>query len=121
MNNSCAAINEKKQETMPLKHEAGPVADRFPEVVSITMNITYNQKGAGSIRRIFHFTPDSYAFFVVNCLRRDCVDGGFDLTEVITSMISSRREGSKGTLCCRGTDSSTKHSDIVYEVTIQYV
>ena len=120
MKNRFTAINEKNQETMRLKHEAGPVADRFPGVASITMNMTYTQRGARSILRTFHFTPDSYAFFVVSCLRRDCVDGGFDLTEVITSMIRNRRVDSKGTLGCSGTDSSTNHSDIAYEVAIQY-
>jgi hypothetical protein len=56
----------------------------------------------------------------VNCLRKDCVDGGFDLTQVITTMIRNRRAEGKGTLSCTGTDSSTNHSDIAYEVAIQY-
>lgn len=111
---------EKRQEIMQQKHEAGSVMTRFPEVASIVMNMTYKQNGAKSILRTFHFTPDSYAFFLVNCLRRDCVDGGFDLTQVITSMIRDRRVEAKGSLSCAGTDSSTNHSDIVYEVAIQY-
>jgi hypothetical protein len=53
-------------------------------------------------------------------LRQDCVDGGFDLTEVITEMIKNRRAGTKGALNCKGTDSSVSHSEIVYEVGIQY-
>jgi hypothetical protein len=111
---------EKKQEMMQQRREAGSIATHFPEVASIDMNMTYNQKGAKSIMRIFHFTPDSYAFFILNCLRKDCVDGGFDLTEVITTMIRNRRVGVKGALSCKGTDSSANHSDIVYEVSIQY-
>ena len=108
------------QEIMQQKHEAGSVATHFPEVANIVMNMTYNQKGARSILRTFHFTPGSYAFFIVNCLRKDCVDGGFDLTQVITTMIRNRRAEVKGSLSCAGTDSSTNHSDIVYEVAIQY-
>ena len=119
-NNKYAAMMEKKQEIIRQKCEAGSVATRFPEVASIIMNMTYNQKGAKSILRTFHFTPDSYAFFVINCLRQDCVDGGFDLTEVITAMIKDRKADAKGTLSCKGTDSSSGHSDIVYEVAIQY-
>ena len=49
-----------------------------------------------------------------------CVDGGFDLTQVITAMIRSRREAAKGELNCEGNDSSSSHSDIVYDVAIQY-
>jgi hypothetical protein len=111
---------EKRQEMMEQKREAGSIATRFPEVASIIMNMTYKQKGTTSILRTFHFTPRSYAFFVVNCLRQDCVDGGFDLTQVITAMIRNRKMDAKGTLSCKGADSTTSHSDIVYEVAIQY-
>ena len=112
---------ERKQEMMQQRREAGSVATQFPEVENIVMNMTYNQHGARSILRTFHFTPGSYAFFIVNCLRKDCVDGGFDLTQVITTMIRNRRVEGKGTLICKGADSSTSHSDIVYEVAIQYM
>jgi len=105
---------------MQQRRESGSVATHFPEVANIVMHMTYNQKGAKSILRTFNFTPSSYAFFVVNCLRQDCVDGGFDLTQVITTMIRNRRVDAKGTISCEGTDSSTNHSDIAYEVAIQY-
>ncbi len=105
---------------MRQKTEAGSVATRFPEVASIIMSMRYSEKGSKSILRTFHFTPDSYAFFVINCLRQDCVDGGFDLTEVIAAMIKKREADAKGALSCKGTDSSSGHSDIVYEVAIQY-
>lgn len=105
---------------MQQKQEAGSIRTRFPEVASIVMNMTYKQNGAKSILRSFHFTPESYAFFVITCLRQDCVDGGFDLTQVITSMIRNRKVDTKGTLGCKGTDSSSSHSDIMYEVAIQY-
>ena len=111
---------EKKQEMMQQRRDAGSIATHFPEVSSIDMNMTYNQKGTRSILRTFHFTPSSYAFFIVNCLRKDCVDGGFDLTKVITAMIKNRRVEVKGALSCKVTDSSASHSDIVYEVAIQY-
>jgi hypothetical protein len=119
-NNKHAAMMERKQEMMQQRRDAGSIETHFPEVASIDMNMTYNQKGTKSILRTFHFTPGSYAFFVVNCLRKDCVDGGFDLTQVITTMVRNHREEVKGALSCKGTDSSTNHSDIVYEVSIQY-
>jgi hypothetical protein len=76
--------------------------------------------GTRSILRTLHFTPGSYAFFIVNCLRRDCVDGGFDLTQIVTTMIKNHRAEVNGTLICKGTDPSTSHSDIEYKVAIQY-
>ena len=121
MNNSKnVARMERMQERMQQRREAGSVATHFPEVANIIMNMTYNQKGARAILRTFNFTPSSYAFFIVNCLRKDCADGGFDLTQVITTMIRNHRAGVKGVLVCKGTDPSTNHSDIVYEVSVQY-
>ncbi|MEW6571969.1 MAG: hypothetical protein AB1390_12525 [Nitrospirota bacterium] len=119
-NNRHAAIREKNQEIMQRRRDAGSVETHFPEVASINMNITYNQKGTKSILRTFHFTPSSYAFFIINCLRQDCVDGGFDLTQVINAMVRNRSAGVKGSLNCKGADTAPSHSDIVYEVAIQY-
>jgi hypothetical protein len=119
-NNKHAAMMERKQEMMQQKRDAGSIETRFPDVASIDMNMTYTQEGTRSILRTFHFTPGSYAFFMINCLRKDCVGGGFDLTQVIKAMIKSRKVEIKGAITCKGTDSSTNHSDIVYEVAIQY-
>jgi hypothetical protein len=121
MNNSMnSKRNAARTERLQRRLDTGFVAARFPEVANIVMNMTYKHNGARSILRTFHFTPDSYAFFVVNCLRQDCVDGGFDLTQVVTAMIRNRRVDAKGALSCNGTDSSISHSDIVYEVAVQY-
>jgi hypothetical protein len=120
INNKRAAIMEKKQEIIQQRLEAGSVATNFPEVANIIMNMTYTQTGSRSILRTFNFTPNSDAFFLVNCLRQNCVDGGFDLTQVITTMIRNHKAKGKGELSCTGTDPSTSHSDIVYEVAIQY-
>lgn len=117
MNNS---RNVARMEWMQQRLDASSVGEQFPGVASIVMNMTYNQKGTQSILRTFHFTPNSHAFFRINCLRQDCVDGGFDLTQVITAMIRNRRVEVRGSLSCEGTDFSAKHSDIVYEVAIQY-
>ena len=105
---------------MRQRREAGSVAERFPEVAGIVISMTYNQKGIRSILRTFNFSPSSYALFRADCLSKNCVDGGFDLTQVITTMARSHREMAKGVLGCEGNDPSDTHSDIVYEVAIQY-
>ena len=121
MNNSInSRKNAARTERLQQRLDAGFVATQFPEVASIVMNMTYTHSGEKSILRTFNFTPNSYAFFGVTCLRQDCVDGGFDLSQVITAMIRSRRVAGKGELSCKGTDSASSHSDIVYEVAIQY-
>ena len=112
------AVMERNKEILRQKHEAGFVSKHFPEVKSITAYMTYNQKETRSIHRTLHFSPQSYAFFVVTCLKSKCLDGGFDLTEVITAMVKKRREKSQGTLNCKSTNASSSPSDIVYEVII---
>ena len=121
MNNS---INSRKSaartERLQQRIDAGFVANHFPDVASIVINMTYNQKGIQkSLPRIVNFFPSSYALFMVDCLSKGCIDGGFDLTQVITAMIRNRRETTKGALNCEG-GPSLDHSAIVYEVAIQY-
>jgi hypothetical protein len=112
-----AARAERQQR----KIDAGFVAARFPEVASIAVTMTYNQRGTQqSLSRVVHFFPGSYALFRIDCLTRECVDGGFDLTQVITGMIRNRRDAATGNLSCEGEGPSANHSTIDYEVAIRY-
>jgi hypothetical protein len=81
----------------------------------------YKQQGiANPIHRVMNFSPGSYAFFKVDCLSDDCVDGGFDMSRVITSMIRNHSESTKGELGCDDDGPRPGHSKIVYEIAIQY-
>jgi len=121
MNNSMnSRKNAARAERLQRRIDAGFVDKHFPEVASIVINMMYNQKGIQkSLPRIVNFFPSSYALFRVDCLSRGCVDGGFDLTQVITAMIRNHRKTAKGDLSCEG-GPSHDHSAIAYEVTIQY-
>lgn len=107
---------ERKQERV----DAGFLSKYFPEVASIVISMMYKQKGARPLQRTLNFSPDSYAFFKVTCLSDDCVDGGFDMTQIITTMIRNHSETSKGELGCSDNGPRPDHSNIVYEVAIQY-
>lgn len=109
-----------KTERIQQRRDAGSMAERFPGVAAIVVNMTYTQKGTQSVLRTFNFSPLSYAFFRVDCLSEDCVDGGFDLTQLITSMIRSRREAARGELSCESNEPAPHHSSISYEVAIRY-
>jgi len=123
MNNSVhSRKNAARVEKLQRRVDAGFVATHFPEVVSIVINMTYNQRGiAKSLPRTVNFFPGSYALFRVDCLSKDCVDGGFDLTQVITGMIRNHKVAAKGDLSCEGNGPSADHSGIVYEVAIRYI
>ena len=101
--------------------DAGLLSRHYPEVASIVISMMYKQNGiAHPIQRIINFFPGSYAFFNIDCLSDDCVDGGFDMSRIIHSMIRNHSELSKGELGCDDSGPRPDHSNIVYKVAIQY-
>ena len=122
MNNSMnSRKNAARVERQQRKLDAGFMVAQFPEVASIVISMMYNQRGIQkSLPRVVNFFPSSYALFRVDCLSKECVNGGFDLTQVITGMVRNRKEAAKGDLSCEGDGPSADHSTIVYEVAIQY-
>jgi hypothetical protein len=103
------------------KLDAGFVDAQFPEVAGIVIRMNYSQRGIQkSLPRVINFFPGSYALFRIDCLNKECVDGGFDLTQVITEMIRNRSKAAKGDLGCEGNAPSAGHSTIAYEVAITY-
>jgi len=120
-NNANSRKNAARTERQQQKVEAGFVSAHFPGVANIVISMIYNQVGLNkSLLRTVNFFPDSYAFFRVDCVNRDCVDGGFDLTKVITTTLGKRGETAKGKLNCEGNGPAAGHSAITYEVDIQY-
>lgn len=116
-NRKNATRAERKQQQI----DAGLVETIFPGVSSIVINIKYSQKGLGQpMPRTVNFFPDSYAFFRVECLNKECVDGGFDFTGIINGMIGNRRTVTKGELDCNG-GPVANHSNVAYEVAINYL
>jgi len=120
-NNANSRKNAARLERLQKKVEAGLVAAHFPEVADIAISMTYNQIGLNkSLLRTVNFFPDSYAFFRIDCVNRDCVDGGFDLTKVIATTIGRRGQTAKGKLSCQGSGPAEGHSAITYKVDIRY-
>jgi hypothetical protein len=112
---------EARMERLQLKRDAGCVVKHFPDVAEIVIHMTYyNDRGMKSMLRTFCFSPGSYAFFRLDCLSKSCVDGGFDLTHVITTMIRKRSAETSGKLHCEGNDPSGDNVNISYEVAIHY-
>jgi len=113
--------NAARMERRQQKLDAGFVDAQYPEVRGIVINMIYSQRGIlKSLPRVVNFFPGSSALFKIDCLKKECADGGFDLTQVITGMIRNRREAAKGELSCGGDGPSADHSNITYEVAIQY-
>lgn len=75
---------------------------------------------AQSMSRKLHFTPSSHALFKIECLSKGCTDGGFDLTKAISSMVRNRKATARGEITCQGKGPAENHSQIIYEITIDY-
>ena len=71
------------------------------------------------LSRTINIFPSSYAVFNVNCLCPNCLDGGFDFTKIINTLVRTRKEGSKGKIGCKRC-STPEYSDVVYTVMIKY-
>jgi hypothetical protein len=113
--------NQARIERARERIDSGFMSKHFPEVASIVISMMYKQKGVKNpTKRIVNFSPGDHAFFKLTCLCRDCVDGGFDMTRIITSMISNHSETTRGELGCDDSGPRPDHSNIDYEVAIQY-
>jgi hypothetical protein len=102
----------------------GIVSDRFPEVASIVINLTYFQNGPNPIlmERMVNIFPESDAYFVMGCMTKGCRNGGYDLSAVVDGMIKNRTGSKKGSLVCGGEVDAPveKHASIEYDISVKF-
>jgi hypothetical protein len=112
-----AELTERKQQRV----DAGPMSAHYPDIVSIIISMDYYQASYSSavMQRTVNFSSDSSAYFHMECMDRDCLDGGYNLAPVIKSMVKGRLEKKKGEIACPG-NSSPGHARIEYKISIQY-
>lgn len=118
--NHAAKINLIKQQ----KLDSGLVSERFPEVNSIVIHMTYFRKGANPVlmQRTVNVFPTAYAYFNMDCMISGCINGGFNLEPVIKEMVKKHIKLKKGSLVCCGkiADIESDHANIDYEITIKF-
>ncbi|HMK57193.1 MAG TPA: hypothetical protein VK448_11195 [Dissulfurispiraceae bacterium] len=112
-----ALKSEKKQQRI----DAGVVSDIFPKVKQIAINMTYSQTGVlEPLSRAVNYYPGSSAIFKMHCLCADCVEGGFDFTKTLRSMVKNKKTASKGKIGCDSC-SAPECSDVSYIIQIKYL
>jgi hypothetical protein len=115
---------QKKLELKQKKIDAGLVSEKFPKVSNIEIQMTYYQKMANPVlmERTVYFAPDSYAYFHMQCMMKECAEGGFNMAPAITKIIKGRKKSVKGKLSCRGKGDKlpSDHASISYEIKIKY-
>jgi hypothetical protein len=115
---------ERMERNKQLKLEAGLISERFPEVSDIIVQMTYYQNSVNPVMmsRTINFWPSHHAYFNMDCMKKECLDGGFDLTSVIVEMIKHHKKSTKGKLNCNGSviPPASDHASIAYEISIIY-
>ena len=84
---------------------AGHFKERFPELNELVVEYRkYTDAGphCPTSSGKWVFGPDSTALVRDRCDQRECVDGGFNLTDEIMQMLRSRKLERKGKLTCMG-------------------
>jgi hypothetical protein len=96
------------------------ISERYPKVSSIIIHMQYNHK-VHMIRTV-NFFPSSHAYFFMDCLIKDCSNGGFEFAPMIAGMIKKRKKSGNGKCACKGKNSSNVKCDvsIAYEISIKY-
>ena len=93
-----------RRERRDRERVAARIRNRFPQVREITLDLTFtdhDQQVAPS-QATPRYSGDDPAFFEIDCPMRECVSGGFDLTEAVTAMLSNRQAVASGTVVCQG-------------------
>jgi hypothetical protein len=111
-----AAKAKDKQQRL----DAGLVSELYPNVAEIAISMLYSQSGVlKPLSRTINFSPGSSATFKLNCLCADCLEGKFDFTKIISSMVGARKTISKGQINCDSCP-APECSDAAYSVQIKY-
>ncbi|GAB4490172.1 MAG: hypothetical protein OHK006_22700 [Thermodesulfovibrionales bacterium] len=113
--------NAERMHRKQLKAEAALLAARYPEVASIVITMDYFQKNVDHrlMQRTINIFPESSAYFLMECMRQDCTNGGFNLEPVIAAMIGKRLKTGDGELSCAG-NNALGHARVNYRIDIAY-
>jgi hypothetical protein len=80
------------------------LGEEYPDVEEIVIELTFfdpdEMDPPDSQRKIL--IPSQRSYFEITCPFRECINGGFNLTSVVSTLISDRRREELGTSYCQG-------------------
>ncbi len=115
-------IKEKQGEEKSAPASVGFVSERYAGVSSIQFKMTYYHRSVNPVlmERTLTLSRDNYAGFRMQCLTDGCINGGFDLEPVVSALVKSGRNSTRGRIACRGKHAVHHHASLGYEVKIEY-
>ena len=105
------------------------LAARFPELKSLTADITYHGCGETHSNRVMHCTynlAQARSMFCFDCDNPGCVGGDFDLSRLLAAAVELRQIDVKGELRCEGWRDRAQieqrrcHHRLQYQFTLKY-
>jgi len=103
---------------------AALVSEQFPKVSGISIRVVYHGSPSNPVLmvRTVNFFSSSHAYFHIQCIKKDCDNGGFDLTQEIMKLIRNKKKSGKGKMvCCGGGGPLTScQAPISYEIALRY-
>jgi hypothetical protein len=96
---------EYRQQQGQRVRDSGTLADKFPQLKSLTVDLRYyDSEGvtqSSQIRYTVNLT-NAKSLFRFDCQNDQCVRGDFDLSDEITSAVAAQQTTATGELCCQG-------------------
>ena len=85
--------------------ESASLADKFPQLKSLTVVLVYSFPDDGIERRQLNYVvnvDNAKSVFCLTCPNDQCVRGGFDLTKELANAVTKRRNKTAGEISCEG-------------------
>lgn len=111
-------------------YKASPlISQKYPNVKSLIIEQTFHDdSGTEQIAQTRWNVPidTTRAYFYIDCRMRECIDGGFDLTQAVISTIENGETRSSGRLVCQGWQDKERAgqfhclTDLVYQIEVNY-
>src|SRR5437867_13420508 len=96
---------EYRQQQGQRVRDSGSLADKFPELKSLTVDLTYyDSEGvtrSGQIKYTVNLT-NAKDLFRFDCQNDQCVRGDFDLSDELTSAVAAHLTTLTVEMCCQG-------------------
>ena len=78
------------------------ISSIYPQIKEINLKLNFNYDESLKKESLKVFKPSDKIFFKIECINKDCIYGGFNLSNEINSLIASKETKMKGHQTCNG-------------------
>ena len=85
-------------------HNARFLSEAYPQLASLTIDMNFKDfdDGKNLQGQQYIYPPNSKAFFEFECPYRECISGGFDLSGVVSAIVTNKEIERTDTITCQG-------------------